>query len=106
MILQLVLLCSAFQVAWLEVNGRRYEVGRGETKIGRDPEACKITLESKVCQKAKSPDYICIYCIFLYHCICITCASYFALVVYFTYFVITHSVHVMIMSVVMGNFWN
>lgn len=81
MIFHLVILCSAFQVAWLEVNGRRYEVGRGETKIGRDPETCKITLESKVCQKEKPLVNICIYYI--------TYALFFALEVYFTYFLIT-----------------
>lgn len=88
---QLVLLCSAFQLAWLEVNGRRYEIGRGETKIGRDPEACKITLESKVCRKEKTLVYILLH---------ITCALYFALVMHFTYFVIPQSIHNMIMTIV------
>lgn len=66
MIFHLVILCSAFQVAWLEVNGRRYEVGRGETKIGRDPETCKITLESKVAY-AKRKNHLLIFVYIILH---------------------------------------
>ncbi|KAK4311781.1 hypothetical protein Pmani_016738 [Petrolisthes manimaculis] len=33
-------------VAWVEVNGERFDVTRGETKIGRDPEACRIEINS------------------------------------------------------------